>query len=87
MDVHASEQIASDQPTWRGLEEASLALDPSGEQYRRRLAENLGALVCDPYGAPYVARALVTRTYVTIGEPPRSRLAALGDSWRACASA
>jgi uncharacterized protein YjbI with pentapeptide repeats len=56
-----------------------LKLDPNGAQYHRRLADRLGHLACDPEGAPSVARALVTPTYVRIGEPPRSRLSALGD--------
>ena len=47
----------------------SAALDPDGAQYRRRLADRLGKLVCDPGGAPYVARGLVRS----------GRLAALGD--------
>jgi hypothetical protein len=63
------------QATWLGIQEASLALDPDGSRHRQRLAILLGDLVCTPEGAPYVARRLV-------GQPDfvdRGRLVALGD--------
>jgi uncharacterized protein YjbI with pentapeptide repeats len=49
----------TDQPKWGGLEEASRSLDPDGVQHRQRLAMILGALVCGPYGAPYLARRVI----------------------------
>ncbi len=57
------------------MQEAWLALDPDGTQYRGRLANTLNDLACDPDGAPYVARSLV-------GHPDQfipGRLAELGD--------
>jgi uncharacterized protein YjbI with pentapeptide repeats len=47
------------EPTWLGMEEASLALDPDGARHRQRLAALLGDLACSPDGAPLVARGLV----------------------------
>jgi uncharacterized protein YjbI with pentapeptide repeats len=66
--VQPTEQDASDQAKWTELVKQSLALDPA--QHRRRLADRLGDLACDPEGAPYVARRLV-------GMP--ERLDTLGD--------
>ena len=45
--------------TWAGMQEAWLALDPDGTQYRGRLANTLNDLACDADGARYVARSLV----------------------------
>jgi hypothetical protein len=50
----------------------SAALDPD---YRRRLAQRLGGLACDPADAPYIARRLVG----SLVDIYPSRLAALGD--------
>jgi uncharacterized protein YjbI with pentapeptide repeats len=66
-ELLATEQDASDQAAWIELTKQSSALDDT----RRRLglADRLGKLACDPDGAPYVARGLISW----------SRLAALGD--------
>jgi uncharacterized protein YjbI with pentapeptide repeats len=61
---------------WQGMQEASLALDPDGTRYRRRLAKLLADLACDPDSAPYMARAFV-RPYVVVAE--YDRLGSLGD--------
>jgi hypothetical protein len=61
------------EPMWSGMQEASLALDPSGEGHRQRLAAFLSNLACDSNGAPYVAHGLVGST----------RLWALGDPFAA----
>jgi uncharacterized protein YjbI with pentapeptide repeats/class 3 adenylate cyclase len=69
-------QTAADEVKWSELAKQSLTLDPDGAQYRKRLADRLGALACDPDGAPFVARRLVG------GWPNNDhpgRLAALGD--------
>ena len=52
------QQDAADQAMWSGWQQASLALDPTGAQHRRRLATILGDLACEVSGEPYVARAL-----------------------------
>lgn len=56
-------------PTWAGIEEASLALDPDGTQHRRRAADRLGAIACGSDTAPYVTQGLIRN----------GRLAALRD--------
>jgi hypothetical protein len=55
----SSEQDAADHAKWAELAKQSVALDPTGAQYRRRLAAILGDLACEADAAPYVARALV----------------------------
>ncbi len=63
------------EPTWSGIEEASVALDPDRENHRQRLGGLLGQLACAPDGAPDVARSLMGR-----GEAGGdARLASLGD--------
>jgi uncharacterized protein YjbI with pentapeptide repeats len=71
-DFQQDEQDKSHQAKWTELENQSLTRDPGGVIYRRRLADRLGELACDPDGAPYVARGLV-------GDILFGRLAALGD--------
>jgi hypothetical protein len=80
-DFQTFDQAAPDQPAWSGLAEASLVVDPDGVQYRRRLASQLGTLVCDRDAAPYLAHGLVSPlrsagSGLILGE---GRLAALGD--------
>jgi uncharacterized protein YjbI with pentapeptide repeats len=72
-DFQTTEQDASYQAKWSELGKQSAALDPDGGQYRRRLAERLGELGCDPDGAPYVARGVIGDV-VSL-----SRLRLLGD--------
>jgi uncharacterized protein YjbI with pentapeptide repeats len=68
-DFQPPEKDAEDQARWGDLSKQTLALDPDGTQYRRRLAGCLGDLACKRDSAPYVARGLVRN----------DRLAALGD--------
>jgi hypothetical protein len=72
-DSQTADQDAADQAKWGELAKLSLALDPDGAQYRRRLATILGDLVCEADGAPYVARALITG-HETHGPPERNTL-------------
>jgi uncharacterized protein YjbI with pentapeptide repeats len=75
--VQPTDQDTSDHGTWAELAKQSLALDPNGAQYRRRLADRLGDLACDAEGAPYVARGLVRSPPTDLDCP--SPVARLGD--------
>jgi uncharacterized protein YjbI with pentapeptide repeats len=68
-------------PTWSGMQEAVLALDPDGSKHRERLAAILGDLACGADDAPDVARALINATTTVVDEAARSRLSALGDQF------
>jgi uncharacterized protein YjbI with pentapeptide repeats len=68
-------QDDAQEPTWLGMQEASIALDPDGAHHRERLAALLGDLACNRDGAPYIARGLVGLLDLELP----SQLAELGD--------
>ena len=77
LDFQTADQDARDDKGWKGLADSDKARDPTGVEYRRRLATILGDLACGSQGAPYVARGLV-------GQPPfYGRLVSLGDQLEA----
>jgi uncharacterized protein YjbI with pentapeptide repeats len=66
-------QAHSEDVTWSGMGEASLALDPNGAQHRQRLVKFLANLACEPADGTHVARGLVQQRGLLY------RLAMLGD--------
>ena len=59
-NFHTDRADKTDQANWTQSERQSVAHDPEGANYRRRLAPMLGDLACGADGSPYVAREVTS---------------------------